>query len=100
MRGRRDIKSAVGETGVRRKAGAEFHGKPAPVREDLGGPGSASSIVEQIRTQGIGTVGDIPNEAALVAKGWEFQAVANRALGEFLKKATHWLCRNERGDFS
>ena len=99
MRGRRDIQPAVGETGVRRKAWAEFHGKSAPVRVNLDSPGSASGIVQQIRAQGIGTVGDIPDEAALVAEGWKFQAIADRAFGESLKKATHSRCRDERGDF-
>jgi hypothetical protein len=87
MRGRRDIKPAVGETGVRRKARAEFHGKSAAVRVNLDSPGSASGIVQQIRAQGIGAVGDIAHEAALVAEGWKFQAVANRAFGESLKKS-------------
>jgi hypothetical protein len=53
---------------------------------DLDGPRGFARIVEEIRTEGIGALGDFVDGSTLVAFGDKFEAIPDWAVGEGLKK--------------
>ncbi len=63
----------------------------------LDGPGGFARIVEKIRTEGIGALGDFVDGSALVAFGDKFEAIPDWAVGEGLKKGATEGGGNESG---
>lgn len=86
MGGSGDVLLAVGKTRVGGEAGAKFDKVARRAGVDLDGPGGFPGVVQKIRADGVGTLGNPLDGPALVALGDEFEAIADRALGEGLKK--------------
>ena len=86
MGGGGDVLLAVGKAWIGGEAGAKFNKIAEGTGVHLDGPGGFARIVEEIRTEGIGALGDFVDGSALVAFGDKFEAIPDWAVGEGLKK--------------
>lgn len=77
---------AVGETGIGGNAGTKFDKISSERGMDFDGPWGFPGVVQKFGAKGIGALGDLQNGTFLVAFGYKFEAIANRAIGEGLQK--------------
>lgn len=89
---------AIGEAGIGGDAGAEFDKISREGGLDFDGPWGFAGIVEKIGAKGVGALGDLQDGTFLVAFGDEFEAIADRAVGEGLEERSAERGGDEGGE--
>ena len=87
MGGGGDILLAIGKTGIGGKTGAEFHKISRGAGLNFDGPGSLAGVIQQIRTEGVGSLDNFENRPALVSFRDKFEPIADGAVREGLEES-------------